>query len=75
MNTPTDEEGEYRLPDAPEAPASKFHTRLALMLLGVGAAAAGLHFVPQAPEAVAPVYLAPTGRRGSFPQLRWRARR
>ena len=46
MNTPIDEEGEYRLPDAPEAPASKFHTRLAIMLLGVGAAAAGLHFVP-----------------------------
>jgi NADH dehydrogenase len=33
------------------------------------------HFLPQAPEAVAPGYLAPTGRRGSFPQLRWRARR
>ena len=48
MNTPTDEDGEFRIPDAPEAPASKFHTRLAIMLLGVGAAAAGLHFVPQA---------------------------
>jgi NADH dehydrogenase len=33
------------------------------------------HLLPQAPEAVAPGYLAPTGRRGSFPQLRWRARR
>jgi RND family efflux transporter MFP subunit len=48
MNTPIDEDGEYRLPDTPEAPASKFHTRLAIMLLGVGAAAAGLHFGPRA---------------------------
>lgn len=48
MNTPTDQEGEFRLPDAPEPPASKFHARLAIMLLGVGAAAAGLHFVPKA---------------------------
>jgi RND family efflux transporter MFP subunit len=61
MNTPTDEDGEFRIPDAPEAPASKFHTRLALMLLGVGAAAAGLYFVPdalakeQAPAAAHPL--------------------
>jgi len=33
------------------------------------------HLHPQSLEAVAPGYLAPTGRRGSFPQLRWRARR
>ena len=32
------------------------------------------HFVPQAPEAVAPSYLAPTGRSERYPQLRWRAR-
>ena len=33
------------------------------------------HLQPQSAEAVAPGYLAPTGRRGSNPQLRWRARR
>ncbi|HWV90969.1 MAG TPA: complex I NDUFA9 subunit family protein, partial [Burkholderiales bacterium] len=32
-------------------------------------------FLPQAPEAVAPAYLAPTGRSERYPQLRWRARR
>ena len=32
------------------------------------------HFVPQAPEAVAPAYPAPSGRH-QLPQLRWRARR
>jgi hypothetical protein len=31
--------------------------------------------LPQAPEAVAPAYLAPTGRSERYPQLRWRARR
>jgi len=31
--------------------------------------------VPQALEALAPVYLAPSGPRERYPQLRWRARR
>jgi NADH dehydrogenase len=31
--------------------------------------------VPQALEAVAPAYLAPSGPRERYPQLRWRARR
>jgi hypothetical protein len=30
---------------------------------------------PQALEAVAPSYLAPSGPRERYPQLRWRARR
>lgn len=33
------------------------------------------HIQPQALEAVAPTYLAPTGPRERYPQLRWRARR
>jgi hypothetical protein len=33
----------------------------------------GIH--PQALEAAAPAYLAPTGPRERYPQLRWRARR
>ncbi len=31
--------------------------------------------VPQALEALAPAYLAPSGPRERYPQLRWRARR
>lgn len=33
------------------------------------------HIHPQALEAIAPSYLAPSGPRGRYPQLRWRARR
>ena len=33
------------------------------------------NFVPQALEAAAPAYLAPSGPRERYPQLRWRARR
>jgi NADH dehydrogenase len=33
------------------------------------------HLQPQALEAVAPAYLAPSGPRERYPQLRWRARR
>jgi len=48
MNTPEEQEGETPLPEAPDVPASRFHTRLALMLVGVGAIAAGIHYAPQA---------------------------
>lgn len=37
---------EFPLPEAPE-PRSRFHTRLALMLVGLGAVAAGIHFAPR----------------------------
>lgn len=47
MNTP-EEEAESRLPAEQDIPASRFHTRLILMLFGVGALAAGFHYVPQA---------------------------
>jgi NADH dehydrogenase len=42
-------------------------------ICGDGAVPPGL--VPQALEAVAPSYLAPSGPRERYPQLRWRARR
>ena len=52
MNAP--EEDEPRLPEVPDIPASCFHTRLLLMLFGVGALAAGFHYVPQAFAAESP---------------------
>jgi RND family efflux transporter MFP subunit len=47
MNTP-EEEADERMPGEQDIPASRFHTRLVLMLLGIGALAAGFHYVPQA---------------------------
>ena len=52
MNAP--EEDEPRLPEVPDIPASRFHTRLLLMLFGVGALAAGVHYIPQAFAAESP---------------------
>ena len=52
MNAP--EEDEPRLPEVPDIPASRFHTRLLLMLFGVGALAAGFHYIPQAFAAESP---------------------
>ncbi len=52
MNAP--EEYESRSPESPDIPASRFHTRLLLMLFGVGALAAGFHYVPQAFAAESP---------------------
>ncbi len=46
MNVP--EEDDSRPAEEPDIPASRFHTRLLLMLFGVGALAAGFHYVPQA---------------------------
>ena len=45
MNIP--DRDDYTPPEVPE-PRSRFHTRLALMLVGLGAVAAGLHYVPSA---------------------------
>jgi len=45
MNLP--DRDDYSLPEAPE-PRSRLHTRLALMLLGLGAVAAGIHYAPRA---------------------------
>lgn len=48
MNLP--DRDEYPLSEAPE-PKSRFHTRLALMLVGIGAVAAGIHYGPRASAA------------------------
>ena len=53
MNPPSEEE-EPHLPDEPDIPASRFHTRLLLMLFGIGAIAAGFHYVPKAFAAESP---------------------
>ena len=45
MNLP--DRDEIPLPEAPE-PRGRFHTRLALMLVGIGAVAAGVHYAPRA---------------------------
>ncbi len=42
------DEDEPQLPEAPETSTSRFHTRLVLMLFGIGIAAAGFHYVPKA---------------------------
>lgn len=52
MNAP--DKDEPRLPEAPDIPASRFHTRLLLMLFGVGALATGFHYIPQAFAAESP---------------------
>jgi RND family efflux transporter MFP subunit len=44
MNVP--DRDEFPLPEAPE-PKSRFHTRLALMLAGIGAVTAGIHYAPR----------------------------
>ncbi|MEK7953409.1 efflux RND transporter periplasmic adaptor subunit [Luteolibacter soli] len=48
MNVP--DRDEYPIPEAPE-PKSRFHTRLALMLVGIGAVAAGVYYGPRASAA------------------------
>ncbi|HEY1122389.1 MAG TPA: biotin/lipoyl-binding protein, partial [Haloferula sp.] len=48
MNLP--DRDDYSLPEAPE-PRSGLPTRIALMLAGIGALAAGIHFVPRAEAA------------------------
>lgn len=47
MKTP-EEEAQERLSEEQDIPASRFHTRLLLMLFGIGALATGFHYVPQA---------------------------
>jgi len=48
MNLP--DRDDYLQAEVPE-PRSRFHTRLALMLVGIGAIAAGIHYVPSATAA------------------------
>ncbi len=48
------EEDDPRAAGEPDIPASRFHTRLLLMLFGIGALAAGFHYVPQAMAAETP---------------------
>src|SRR5438445_431139 len=53
MNSPSEDQ-EPRVPDEPDIPASRFHARLLMMLFGIGAIAAGFHYVPKAFAAESP---------------------